>query len=221
MHKSSYYFIGSVVLSLLLIACSGGDGDDTATDPGNTNTGPSLTLSPIGNKQVLAGERLTFTVSTSDTNPDGGTLSFTADGNAGLNGNPLLNGASFDEMSRVFDWQTDSNDPAAVYSIRFTVTDSSPPPDSDSELINISIMSKYEFGESKYQQHCQSCHGVNGMNGSATLIQCVSVASINEALGLVSGISAARNMGGIAGGMDNVTRDVDAISHFLTNVATC
>jgi hypothetical protein len=93
------------------------------------NEPPSLNL--IGNKKVTAGNRLQFTVSASDPNPQD-TLRFSAAN--------LPPGASFISATRTFSWTTDSGDLGTYDNLRFFVRDNGDPPLSDSETITITVV---------------------------------------------------------------------------------
>ena len=90
-------------------------------------------LSPIGDKTIDEGGSLTFTVSGSD--PDGDTLTYNAEN--------LPAGASFDPLTREFNWETTTGD-AGDYSVLFSVADDGIPSKSDTEEIFISVSSPYQ-----------------------------------------------------------------------------
>ncbi len=94
-------------------------------DGGGVPVNSPPVLNPIGNKTVLEGSPLTFTVSATDS--DGDTLSYSVE--------TLPTGASFNQTSGVFTWTPD-NSQAGVYSLTFTVSDGSV---EDSETINLTV----------------------------------------------------------------------------------
>ena len=103
---------------------------DSETVPitvGNVNRPPLL--GTIGSKSVEEGELLSFTISASD--PDGDTLTYNA-------GN-LPPGAKFSSDTRTFSWTPAIGD-AGGYNIQFTVTDNGSPPESDLEIITITVV---------------------------------------------------------------------------------
>jgi Putative Ig domain. len=89
----------------------------------NVNRPP--VLSAIGDKTVVEGSQLSFTISGSD--PDSDSLTYSASG--------VPSGASFSESTREFIW-TPTFDDSGNYEVTFTVSDGSL---SDSETITISV----------------------------------------------------------------------------------
>ncbi|MBI5417296.1 putative Ig domain-containing protein [Candidatus Poribacteria bacterium] len=83
-------------------------------------------LAPIGNKTVIAGELLQFTISASD--PDGDPLTYSASN--------LPDGASFDSKTRTFTWSPVDTQAGTYNNIRFVVSDGSL---IDSEEISITV----------------------------------------------------------------------------------
>ncbi len=81
-------------------------------------------LAAIGNKSVNEGSNLSFTISATD--PDGGTLTYSATG--------LPTGAVFNVSTRVFSW-TPTYVQAGSYSVTFTVTDAGGLSDSETTVI--------------------------------------------------------------------------------------
>jgi len=94
--------------------------------PSDSNTPP--VLGTIGSKSVNEGGLLTFTVSASD--PDGDGLTVSASN--------LPTGANFNPSSHVFSWTPDYGD-AGIYNVQFTATDTGSPPESDSETVIITV----------------------------------------------------------------------------------
>ena len=114
------------------------DGEPALTDTesisitvGSVNRAPVLSV--IGDKTIDEGGSLTFTVSGSD--PDGDTLTYNAEN--------LPAGASFDPLTREFNWETTTGD-AGDYSVLFSVADDGIPSKSDTEEIFISVFSPYQ-----------------------------------------------------------------------------
>jgi hypothetical protein len=128
--------ISGNIVTLHFVDGQRGDNDLTAngsiTDPG----GPAVVrilnyppvLAPIGNKTVLKGVKLQFTVTATD--HDGDALTYSA--------STLPPGANFDETTKTFQW-TPGYDQAGEYTVTFTVTDNGIPPQSDSEQITITV----------------------------------------------------------------------------------
>jgi len=195
---------------LLSAACSTAPEEDT--NNGGTNQGPGNPsgpqLSSIGNRTLLSGDPLTINLSS--TNPNGGTLMWSADGTVGPNNNPLMAGANFNENTGQFTW---SNTSMAVgsYNIRFTVTDDAVPPQSDSETISIVIQDIFAYGQSSYNQYCQSCHGSEGVGGSEQIVQCITEPD------LAFGMSRSP-MNGIGNSWQDYDREFNAILYYLQNV---
>jgi hypothetical protein len=103
------------------------DTEEIIITVGNVNRPP--VLAPIGNKTVIEGEFLEFTITATD--PDGDALTYSADN--------LPPGATFDPGTQKFSW-TPSYDQAGTYSnIVFTVTDNGSPTELDFEVIIITV----------------------------------------------------------------------------------
>ncbi len=84
---------------------------------------------PIGDRSVLEGEALTFTVTAED--PDAAqSLAFSA--------GDLPRGATFRSQTQVFSWTPGFAD-AGVYAVLFRVVDDGVPPLSDAETVNITV----------------------------------------------------------------------------------
>jgi hypothetical protein len=94
---------------------------------GNVNRPP--VLNPIGSKSVGEGNLLTFTLTASDPDGDGLTLS----------ASNVPTGASFSPSSQVFSWTPDYGD-AGIYNVQFTVTDNGTPAESDLEIVPITVV---------------------------------------------------------------------------------
>lgn len=192
----------------LISACGAGSEEDgTGTNQGPNNTG-GLQLANIGNRSILSGDSLNISLSAS--NPDGGNLTWSADGTVGPNNNPLLAGASFDENAHQFSWANTST-ATGSYNIRFTVTDDSVPPQTDSETILIVVQDIFSYGESSYNQYCQSCHGDEGIGGREQLLQCILEPD------LAFGMSRSP-MSSIGNQWSDYDREFDAILYYLQNV---
>ena len=112
------------------------DGKGTALETINitvahTNRPPALT--PIGDRTVIDGQALTFSLSATD--PDGDALTYSATG--------LPVGAIFDPNTRTFTW-TPSHDQIGGYSVTFTVTDGSIPVTQTVAITVTNGLSKWE-----------------------------------------------------------------------------
>jgi len=103
------------------------DSETVTITVGNVNRPP--VLNPIGAKSVDEGNLLTFTVTASDPDGDGLTLS----------ASNVPTGASFSPSSQVFSWTPDYGD-AGIYNVQFTVTDNGTPADSDLEIVPITVV---------------------------------------------------------------------------------
>ena len=197
-----------ILLVLLSAACGSGDetgGGDTNQTPGDPN---SPVLSSIGNRVLLSGDMLTINLSS--TNPNGGSLMWSADGTVGPNNNPLTAGANFDENAGQFSWNNTST-AIGSYSIRFMVTDDAVPPQSDSETISIVIQDIFAYGESSYNSYCRSCHGSEGVGGSEQIVQCITEPDLAFGMGRSP-------MSGIGNSWADYDREFDAILYYLQNV---
>jgi hypothetical protein len=208
--KKSYLVL--LFCLMILQACGGGGSADGDSDPNGGNQ-QNLSLNGIGNKSVLGGETLNFTLSAS--NPNGGTLTYMADGTSNVT-NPLTltNRVSFSESSGVFNWDTLASDTGS-YNITFSVANNS---ESDSETISIMVQDTIAYGEGLYITHCQNCHGPNGTGGSTFGVQGTSPYYVRDALGLED-TTARRGMTNIASQLANPTRDANAIGYFLCDAA--
>jgi hypothetical protein len=85
-------------------------------------------LSPIGNKSITEGQKISFVVSAVD--PDGDNLTFEASG--------LPKGAVFNTTTGMFAWVATYKQ-IGTHQIKFIVTDDGTPQQSDSEIITIRI----------------------------------------------------------------------------------
>ncbi len=104
-----------------------GDSNEATWEPADVNNPP--VLNPIGSKSVGEGNLLTFTVTASDPDGDGLTLS----------ASNVPTGASFNPSSQVFSWTPDYGD-AGIYNVQFTVTDNGTPAESDLEIVPITVV---------------------------------------------------------------------------------
>jgi hypothetical protein len=86
-------------------------------------------LGTIGAKSVDEGDLLSFTISASD--PDGDILTYSASN--------LPSGANFNSGTRTFSWTPAIGD-AGNYNVQFTVTDNGSPPESDLEIVAITVV---------------------------------------------------------------------------------
>jgi len=208
----------SVIFPLLclfiLLACGGGGSDSAGTGPDPTgNNQQGLSLNSIGNKTVLAGESLSFTLSAND--PNGTSHTYMANGsNNSTDPLSLTDRVSFNETSGAFSWNTLTTD-AGVYNIVFTVSNNASPVETDSETVAINVQSVLTYGKGLYDKYCKSCHGPGGAGGTATLVQGSSPLDVKSALGMIPGTPARSGMGGIASQFENPTRDANAIGYYL------
>ena len=160
--------ISILICAFSLQACGGGGEDPAPNDDGGGDDPQSLSLNSIGNKSVLAGETLSFTLSAND--PNGTTRTYMADGTNNVN-NPLLltDRVSFNESSGEFVWNTIVND-EGNYNIEFSVTNDTSPPETDRESIAISVEDPVAYGQRIFVPSCGSCHGSDGLGGSVGII---------------------------------------------------
>jgi hypothetical protein len=103
------------------------DSETVTISVGNVNRPP--VLSTIGSKSVDEGDLLSFTISASD--PDGDTLTYSASN--------LPSGANFNSGTRTFNWTPAIGD-SGNYNVQFTVTDNGTPPESDFEIVAITVI---------------------------------------------------------------------------------
>ena len=103
------------------------DSEVVTISVGNVNRSP--VLSTIGSKSVDEGDLLSFAISASD--PDGDTLTYSASN--------LPLGADFNSGTRTFSWTPAIGD-AGNYNVQFTVTDDGSPPESDLEIVTITVV---------------------------------------------------------------------------------
>jgi len=116
-------------------------------------------LAPIGAKEALAGEALTFTVAAVDRD-EGQVLAYSASG--------LPAGATLDPKTGAFSW-TPAITQLGQQSITFTVTDDGSPPLSHSETVNVRVIFR------TVQE--QKAWGL-GVSGKETLVETSSVADL-------------------------------------------
>jgi hypothetical protein len=103
------------------------DSEVVTISVGNVNRPP--VLGSIGSKSVDEGDLLSFTISASD--PDGDILTYSASN--------LPSGANFNSGTRTFSWTPAIGD-AGNYNVQFTVTDNGSPPESDLEIVTITVV---------------------------------------------------------------------------------
>ena len=103
------------------------DSETVTISVGNVNRPP--VLGTIGSKSVDEGDLLSFTISASD--PDGDILTYSASN--------LPSGANFNSGTRTFSWTPAIGD-AGNYNVQFTVTDNGSPPESDLEIVTITVV---------------------------------------------------------------------------------
>ena len=94
-----------------------------------TDSNRAPVLSPIGNQTVEEGNTLTFTPSATD--PDGDTLTYSA--------NNLPDGASFDPTTATFSWTPTYAQAGNYVDVEFTVMDNGTPMELAVELITITV----------------------------------------------------------------------------------
>jgi hypothetical protein len=102
------------------------DFEDITITVGDVNRAP--VIPPVGSQQVLEHDTLTFTVSATDPDGDGVTLSATG----------LPAGATFDPQTGVFTW-TPGYPTAGVYTPTFVATDNGSPTASSSQDVVITV----------------------------------------------------------------------------------
>jgi hypothetical protein len=127
-------------------------------------------LDPIGDKKVMEGEELVFTIFASD--PDGDSLTFFTLG--------LPKGANFNSSTRTFQWIPAFGD-AGNYSITFTASDSKG--GEDSETITISVITKKQKLKSsideliqKVQDYYEADHNIDNKSIKNSLISKLNIA---------------------------------------------
>jgi hypothetical protein len=103
------------------------DSEVVTISVGNVNRSP--VLGSIGSKSVDEGDLLTFIISASD--PDGDILTYSASN--------LPPEANFNSGARTFNWTPAIGD-AGNYNVQFTVTDNGSPPESDLEIVTITVV---------------------------------------------------------------------------------
>jgi hypothetical protein len=187
--------------SLALSGCGGESGDGG----GGGGTGSALSLNSIGNRSLLSGDSLTIQLSATD--PNSQSFTWAADGNRGA-GNPFMAGATFNESSGVFNW-SDTSSAVGNYAVLFTVYNNSG--ESDSETVTIQVADIFTYGETSYNQYCQSCHGDEGLGGNEQIVQCIDETS------LAFGMSRSP-MNSIGSQWVDYDREFNAILYYLNNV---
>jgi mono/diheme cytochrome c family protein len=206
----------AVLLASILFACGGGsdstdsNGDNNGDgDGGGGGNNASLAIS-ASNQSALEGETVNFTVQISD--PNGTSYSLSYDGSRNAQ-DPFMNGATFNDMTGEFNWNTEIGD-GGTYTVEFTVQNDASPIETDSTTITISVLDAVAFGNELYIDHCQSCHGVNGQCGNQLTVVGAEAVTISEA---IFGDSS-QNISPV-GQMSNLdfltSSEVDAIAAFL------
>jgi hypothetical protein len=99
----------------------------TTAPPATPSTNHAPVLGAIGNRSVVAGTTLSFTISATDS--DGDTLTYSASN--------LPSGATFASATRTFSWTPESGQSGVYPGVRFQVSDGSL---TDSEDISINVM---------------------------------------------------------------------------------
>ena len=195
----------------LLTACGGGgdNGNNINGGGGGSSSPTAPVLNSIGDKMVVAGGNLTFTVTATD--PNNLDLILSRDGSVGGGSlNPFTETgslATFNTNTGQFTWNTASVI-EGVYQVQFSVMNTNA--ETDSETIRISVLGQFALGEQRYNADCQSCHGPEGRFGSETLIQCIDSATFFEKI----------NPGGSMAQYANQwsTSDKNAVLFYLNNV---
>ena len=116
--------------------CVFSSGDSGVLDDGSGNTVVGTTppvLAPIGNRTVLAGNPVTFTVSATAAVPTQ-TLTYSLDAGAPA-------GATIDPSTGVFSWVTSGTQSAGAYPVTIRVTNNATAASSASETITITVTS--------------------------------------------------------------------------------
>ena len=153
--------ISYTIFIAILSACSGG----TSRLGGSSKPDAAApTLNPIGNRVVLAGNGINFTLSASD--PNGSALTYSTVGSVGV-GDPYNvdsgNNATFSSANGLFTWTPNITD-IGIYTVQFIVTNAEGK--SDSETITITVTSTSVIaGQSLFLNHCSSCHDVTDFSG--------------------------------------------------------
>jgi len=154
-----------LLVAVLITGCGGGGGDTGGTSPQNSDPEAPV-LSSIGNKTVITGSTVSFTVNATD--PNSLSLSYSSDGSAGAGLNPYSETASMATFnsapaSRQFSWDT-SGVALGDYYIEFSVMNSASL--SDNEIIRVRIeatpppQTQFQTGQTLYNADCRSsgCH---------------------------------------------------------------
>lgn len=169
----------------LISGCGQGGSTDDPNNDQNPNGDPNApVLSPIGNRSVIPGETLAFTVSATD--PNGLTLTYDTDGSVGSGANPYTETgslASFNTNNRQFSWNT-TGVTTGDYYIQFSVMNSAA--QSDSETIRITIQTnptQYNEGQTLYTNNCarSGCHKNQENNTGGFSILCTDAGVIQNA----------------------------------------
>lgn len=210
MNKNSVIMlIFTVAFPLFLTAC-GGAGESNKLPTNTTTSSTAPVLNSIGNKSVIAGNNINFTVSASD--PNNKALTYTTDGTVGT-GNPYTgtNPATFNLSSnQIFNW-TPTSAEIGNYDVEFIVENSDG--EFDSEQIRISVTSasggdSITVGQGLFTTYCSSCHR---LGGSAFVLGPASESEISAAI--------ARNDGGMGTYSFLTTIQRQSISDYLVSIS--
>lgn len=158
--------INVLLLSAIFVTgCGGGGEDNNGSTPAASNPEAPV-LSSIGNKTVITGSSINFTVNATD--PNGLSLSYSTDGSVGAGLNPYsetasLAGFNASPGSRQFTWDT-TGVALGDYFIEFSAMNSASL--SHSETIRVRIEStpppqtQFETGQTLYNADCRNsgCH---------------------------------------------------------------
>jgi hypothetical protein len=169
-------------------------------------------LSSIGNKTVIPGDTLTFTVTATD--PNNLTLNYATDGGVGSGPNPYTETAihaEFNINTRQFSWDT-TGIAEGDYYVEFSVMNSAALSDRETILIRIQTNpTLYAAGQNLYTDNCarSSCHKNLENNTGGTPILCTEADVIQDATDGTSGF----NMPEFTFSEDEIT----AIAYYLYN----
>ena len=190
-----------IVFVVIFSGCSADSGD-------SGSSADASVLSTIGDRTIVSGNTLTFTVNATD--PNDLPLVYDSDGSVGVGPNPFEMGASFQSDTGQFSWDT-TGAITYGYTIRFSVMNAAGL--SDSETIRISVQTQqslYAQGQSAYNSQCVACHrneDANPPSGSASIL-CRTPGEITLWTGGFATMPA----------ISVSAANVDAISYYLNNV---